>query len=408
MSYHLWVISIYPPKETLHGSTGSGVGSYTKNLMTHMDTEVTQKTVIFCEYDYESSSYDENSMKIERCRQRKWLFSRLHQIVSILKKYPDLKTIHIHHEFNMFGSLFTIPLFLVLLWKLRAYHTIVTYHGVVDTSIIDAEYGKINSLPRYFPPVFLKFAFWFFYAISSKLIDTVIVHEHHFKWILNTYGFQDTHIKVLYHGVENLQSRYSPWEARKKLGIQSDKKVLLYFGFLAWYKGVDLLLDTFEKMDSDIYHLILAWGTPKRTLSDPVFRAWYEWVDQRAKTMTWVTRMGFVPDEEIEIIYSASDLLIIPYRYMLAASGPMSLALAYDRPFLLSKAFDPVISQKELIFDHTMESCVQTIHNFFASPWAYRDYFDTMKQQRKRPKIAQMTVVLYHQTMDFSSNTSLK
>ncbi len=65
------IISIYPPQATLHGSTGSGVGSYTKNLMTNMDAEMRKQTVVLAEYEEKPSSYVEDEMQIERCRQRK-------------------------------------------------------------------------------------------------------------------------------------------------------------------------------------------------------------------------------------------------------------------------------------------------------------------------------------------------
>ncbi len=143
--------------------------------------------------------------------------TRMYQITDMLQRYPDITTIHIHHEFNMFGSLFTIPMFLVLLRRLKKYKVVVTYHGVVDTSIIDNTYGKINSLPRYFPPVFLRFAFRFFYTISSKQITKVIVHEEYFKTVLMRYGYQDQQVVAIWHGVEDKQLDISRQDARKKL-----------------------------------------------------------------------------------------------------------------------------------------------------------------------------------------------
>ena len=67
------IISIYPPQATLHGSWASGVWSYTKNLLTNMDEHERKKIVVLCDYDTEPASYTEDSMMIERCRQRKWI-----------------------------------------------------------------------------------------------------------------------------------------------------------------------------------------------------------------------------------------------------------------------------------------------------------------------------------------------
>lgn len=389
------IISIYPPQATLHGSWASGVWSYTKNLLTNMDENERKKIVVLCDYDTEPASYTEDSMMIERCRQRKWIITWLQQITTTLQQYPHLTTIHIQHEFNMFGSILTVPVFLMLLRKLRKYKVIVTYHGVIDTSSIDIEYGKINSLPRYFPPFFLKFAFWFFYAVSSKQIDIAIVHEAYFKKVLMKYKYTDKQVEVIVHGVEDRTLSISKQKAREQLGIGSDKKVLLYFGFLAGYKGVDFLLNTFQTMDHGQYRLILAGGTPKRTLADPVFRAWYEWVDTRATTMQWVTRMGFVPDEEIETLYAAADVLVIPYLYMLAASGPMALAITYNLPFVVSDVFEPVIVEESMRFEKTPKWLSECIAQFFENPQVIQNVVINMRKERLWKVVSEKTSLLY-------------
>ena len=156
-----------------------------------MDREIRKKIVVLTEYSEKNPKevYEEDEMIIDRCWERRGIFSWIKQILTTLKKYPQIKTIHIQHEFNMFGSAVTIPLFLMLLLFLRKYKLIVTYHGVVDIEIIDKEYGKINALPSLFLPLFLKFSFWFFYKVSSWFIDTAVVHEDYFKKVLKKYGF---------------------------------------------------------------------------------------------------------------------------------------------------------------------------------------------------------------------------
>ncbi len=107
------IISIYSPKATLHGSWASGVWSYTKNLLTYMDREIRKKIVVLTEYSEKNSKevYEEDEMIIDRCWERRGVFSWITQILTTLKKYPQIKTVHIQHEFNMFGSAVTIPVF---------------------------------------------------------------------------------------------------------------------------------------------------------------------------------------------------------------------------------------------------------------------------------------------------------
>lgn len=392
------VISIYSPRASLHGSWASGVGSYTKNLLTHMDDKIREKILILTEVSDKTPRevYQEDGILINRCRERKRLFGRMSQILTALKKYPKIKTIHIQHEFNMFGSAATIPLFLVLLFFLRKYRLIVTYHGVVDTSTIDEEYGEINSLPSFLPPFLLRFCFWFFYKVSSWFIDKVIVHEDYFKKVLMNYGFKENQVEVIPHGVEELTLSLTKQEARAQLNIAEGKKVLLYFWFLAGYKGVDLLLDGFEKLDPSEYCLILAWGAPKRTLADPRFKQWYDSVNHRAETMPGVIRMwGFVADEMIPVLYAASDMLMIPYLYMLAASGPMALALAYNLPFLVSEVFAPVITDECMRFEKTSESLKKRVEIWYWEIDQIQELVAEMREQRLWSKISEITEKLY-------------
>lgn len=67
------VISIYDPKATLHGSGASGVGSYTKNLLTNMDSTHKSHIVVCCDYSPDSPQevYEENGLLIDRCWQKK-------------------------------------------------------------------------------------------------------------------------------------------------------------------------------------------------------------------------------------------------------------------------------------------------------------------------------------------------
>jgi glycosyltransferase involved in cell wall biosynthesis len=400
MQHHqtIWYISIYPPKWSLHGSGASGVWSYTKNLITHLPKEIQDDVVVFCDYDntHPKDEYQEWNIYIDRCRTRKWIIWFVSQIISNLKKYPNLKQIHIQHEFNMFGSIWTIPFvwFLLLFIKIKWIKNIITFHWLSSPDIIDKQYCEINLLPWYLPAWVIRFCFLIFYGVAKYMLDKVIVHEDYFVHILlKKYWYKKENISMIHHGIEKINSTMNKSEARAKLWIPEDKKVLLYFGFLAGYKWVWLLLDGFEKMD-DSYHLILAWWVPKRTAKDPKFMDRYNKLESRISWISNITRIWFVPDEDIQTIYMASDLLVIPYIYMLAASWPMSLSIAYWLPFVISEPFEPVISHKDIIFELNGHSLAEHIED---NIWSDKNnsYIKDLQQTRSRAKIAKETSKLY-------------
>ena len=214
--------------------------------------------------------------------------------------------------------------------------------------------------------------------------------------MLKKYGFWDKQVVVIPHGVEDLSLSITKQEARNQLNIPQDKKVILYFWFLAGYKGIDLLLDWFENLDPNQYSLILAGGAPKRTLKDPSFKKWYDMIDQRAKKMPWVIRIWwFIPDEMIPVIYAASDLLIMPYLYMLAASGPMALALAYGLPFLVSEVFSPVIANKSMRFNKTPSDLAKKVEAWGQSPDMLESLILELRAERLWGIVSEKTVLLY-------------
>lgn len=392
----IWVVSVYPEKWSLHWSKVSGVGSYTKNLLTNMPIEIQNQIIVFSNQEWKTSqSYEEKNLKIESCWTRNSMKSDK-EILKTLEKYPEIKYIHIHHEFNMFGKAKTIPIFLNLLRKLKKKNIkiIVTFHWIVDPKIINKDFWKVNSLPV--PSSIAKTFFKIFYKISSRYIDKAIAHEKYFWQVLKQhYWFKESQVEVFEHWVEDLKFSISQSQARKSLWIGENKNVLLYFWFLAWYKWVELLLDWFEKLDPKKYHLIFSGWKPKRTWEDKSFNDWYEKIESRAKSMPWVTRIGFVPDEDIEKVYAASDVLMIPYLYMLAASGPMAIALGYNLPFLVSSVFSPVIENKSMIFEKSPDDLARSIEDFFKNKSYMQNYIREMRENRIWKNISKKTSLLY-------------
>ena len=51
---------------------------------------------------------------------------------------------------------------------------------------------------------------------------------------------------------DNFGPIISKQEARKKLGINEEDKVILFFGFIRKYKGLDILLNAFKILNSQL------------------------------------------------------------------------------------------------------------------------------------------------------------
>lgn len=117
-------------------------------------------------------------------------------------------------------------------------------------------------------------------------------------------------------------------EAIEKLGLPKDKKLLLFFGFIRDYKGLDLLIDAMNYLDDD-YHLVIAgeiYG--KFDKYDILIRD-----NQLENKVSKFVR--YIDDDEVALFFSASDLCILPYKDA-TQSGITGISFHYDLPIVAS------------------------------------------------------------------------
>jgi glycosyltransferase involved in cell wall biosynthesis len=102
----------------------------------------------------------------------------------------------------------------------------------------------------------------------------------------------------------------------------ADRPVVLFFGLIRPYKGVDVLLDAWRGIDDAELWVV---GLPKGDIA--ALRA------KAPANVRFVSR--FVDDDEIPPIFTRADLVVLPYREI-DQSGVLFTALAFEKPLLLS------------------------------------------------------------------------
>lgn len=112
-------------------------------------------------------------------------------------------------------------------------------------------------------------------------------------------------------------------EACRRLGIDPSCKVLLFFGLIREYKGLDILIEAFRGLDSS-YQLLIA-GECYGDFAP--YRKQLETLDsERVKVFN-----RYIPDEEVPLFFSASDLCVLPYRSA-TQSGITAISTHFDLP----------------------------------------------------------------------------
>ena len=142
---------------------------------------------------------------------------------------------------------------------------------------------------------------------------------------------QKPSINIVHPIYDNFGDIISKEEARKHLNLPVNEKIILFFGFIRKYKGLDLLLEAMNNTsireaniklfiagefydNKEEYELIIA----KYNLANSLY-----------------LRTQFIDNSEVKYYLSASDFVIQPYKHA-TQSGVTPLAYHFQKPMLVT------------------------------------------------------------------------
>jgi glycosyltransferase involved in cell wall biosynthesis len=149
--------------------------------------------------------------------------------------------------------------------------------------------------------------------------DAIVVHsEHGRERLTRELGVEEARVHVIAHGAFShlAEGPVAPPP------FQTEAPVVLFFGLLRPYKGIDVLLEAWQGIEGA--ELWIA-GMPRMDLSS--LRA------AAPPNVRFVPR--FITDSELPAYFRRADLVVLPYREI-DQSGVLFTALAFAKPALLS------------------------------------------------------------------------
>jgi len=175
----------------------------------------------------------------------------------------------------------------------------------------------------------------FVLRVYYRLMDHIIVHTAVMKEeLVAAYGMAPGKVSIIPHGINIAvcDREGSPGIARDLLNIPLHARVILFFGTIDEYKGVDILIDAFSQLyrEDQSCRLILA-GQPRgkwRGLIESM-------VEQLGVGSAVTLDLRFVPDEVIPRLFLAADCCVLPYRRS-NQSGVLFLSFAYGLPVIVA------------------------------------------------------------------------
>src|SRR6185312_5365098 len=165
---------------------------------------------------------------------------------------------------------------------------------------------------------------------------------------------------------DNFGEKISKEEARKKLGLSTDDKVVLFFGFIRKYKGLDILLEAFKKLITsqkiaDLKVLIAGEFYEDEKNYQPL-------LNDPALKDHLILHTHFIANTEVKYYLCAADCVIQPYRSA-TQSGVTPLAYHFEIPMIVTNVggLPSLVPDKKvgLVAEPNAESIAEKITEYF-------------------------------------------
>ena len=120
-------------------------------------------------------------------------------------------------------------------------------------------------------------------------------------------------------------------DARKILGLPENAKIILFFGFIRRYKGLDLLLRAIsdERIRNEGIKLLVAGEFYEDS------KPYFDIIENDRLRDSVILRTNFIPDGEVRNYLCAADCVIQPYRHA-TQSGVTPLAYHFENPMIVT------------------------------------------------------------------------
>lgn len=309
------IVSPYPQPEA-RGRLSSGVASYTADLARSLVDRGCSVVVVAPRIGGEPERSRDGDVAVWRCFAPGPVGLKNAGRAANATGAP---VVHFQHEHFLYGGPGRVPAFLAAVADAkRARSVVTTMHQVVEPRSFDRSFTALHRVRT--PAPVARFGISAVQRAISSLSSRVIVHEPPFVSVIEGATW-------IPHGID-----FSPApdrrESRSRLGLD-ERAVVLCFGFVAPYKGLELALEAATLTDR--VELVVAGGEHPRLERRESYAA-----DLRRRYEGVARFVDYVPEPEVATWFAATDVALFLYPRPHAASGALARALGYGTPVLLS------------------------------------------------------------------------
>jgi len=182
---------------------------------------------------------------------------------------------------------------------------------------------------------------------------------------------------------DNFGAIISKEEARNKLGIDQKDKIILFFGFIRKYKGLDILLNAVKILKSDINIQNLKLLIAGEFYEDQ--KNYEELLNDPSLKDHLILHTRFIPDSDVKYYLCAADCVVQPYRSA-TQSGVTPLAYHFEKPMIVTNVggLPSLVPDKKvgLIAEPNAESLAEKIKEYFELGEEF--FLPHLRQEKKK------------------------
>jgi len=190
---------------------------------------------------------------------------------------------------------------------------------------------------------------------------------------------------------DNFGEKVSKEEARLKLGIKNEELILLFFGFIRKYKGLDLLLNAMKIIKNSKFNI----KNSKLLIAGEFYedrKAYDEQIEKLDLQESLILHTDFIPDSEVKYYLCAADVVVQPYKNA-TQSGVTPLAYHFEKPMIVTNVggLPSLVPNNKvgLIAEPNAESIAEKIIDYFTKGEAY--FLPHLIEEKKKFTWSKMT-----------------
>jgi glycosyltransferase involved in cell wall biosynthesis len=172
-------------------------------------------------------------------------------------------------------------------------------------------------------------------SILFRLGNHFIVHtEQNRQQLMAQYGVSPQRISVIAHGpLEFLTAENKDRKTlRQELGVFANEKILLCWGAIRPYKGLDTMLTAFAK-------ILKRLPETRLVIAGKLWESWSRYqslLDRLHIGNQLILHLHYIPAGEAAGYFIAADLVLLPYHHFDSQSGVGAAAVAFKKPLIVS------------------------------------------------------------------------